>query len=253
MFDSYAQFYDAYYKQKDYAGEVEFVLSCVHKAGQKSVASVLDIGCGTGGHVIPFALKGIRTLGIDRSEAMIRIAWKKLDHEHIQNADVVVANATTFRDGRTYDAAVAMFAVMGFITSNEDFLAALRTARVHLNAGGHFVFDCWFGPAVTHIMPSVRSSEFLCDGNRCIRIVEPIDVDPVREIVRTKNTVFCIPKDKVASYIVEYHEIRFFFIEELKCFFNKAGFELVFVCPFLDSSRPPTIEDWNITVVAKAI
>ena len=39
---------------------------------------------------------------------------------------------------------------------NDDVLAAFLTARHHLNPGGIFLFDVWYGPAVLTDRPSVR-------------------------------------------------------------------------------------------------
>ena len=41
-------------------------------------------------------------------------------------------------------------------STNADLLAAFATAREHLNPGGVFIFDCWYGPAVLAERPSVR-------------------------------------------------------------------------------------------------
>ena len=73
VFNKYANFYDSYYKNKDYDGEVNFVLDLT-KQYSTPPHSVLDIGCGTGGHLFPFAKKGFNVTGFDLSEAMINKA-----------------------------------------------------------------------------------------------------------------------------------------------------------------------------------
>lgn len=77
VFEKYADFYDSYYRDKGYNAEVNFVLDL---AKQNSIPprTILDIGCGTGGHLIPFAKKGLKVTGFDISEAMIKQAKEKL-------------------------------------------------------------------------------------------------------------------------------------------------------------------------------
>ena len=49
-----------------------------------------------------------------------------------------------------------MFAVLGYQHTNADVLDALATARAHLDVGGLFAFDVWYGPAVLSERPSER-------------------------------------------------------------------------------------------------
>ena len=158
VFDKYADFYDSLYKDKDYDNEVNFILDLA-KQNSTPPRTVLDIGCGTGGHLIPFAKKGLKVTGFDLSEAMINQARKKIKNSNIK-AKVKVDDARTYRDGKKYELVVAMFAVIGYLISNENFLAGLKTAMIHLSENGFFIFDVWFGPAVLHQMPETRIQEF---------------------------------------------------------------------------------------------
>src|SRR4030095_10124387 len=58
--------------------------------------------------------------------------------------------------GRQFDAALLMFAVLGYQLENADVMAALRSARRHLRSGGLLLFDVWYGPAVLFQRPSER-------------------------------------------------------------------------------------------------
>ena len=253
LFGEYAKFYDYYYKYKNYEGEVNYLLTLANKYGVKEPKLILEIGCGTGLHLVHLAKKGIDITGFYISKEMISIAEKKIKEENITNASVKLANATNYRDGRKYDIVISMFAAMGFIVENDDFIAAVKTAREHLGEHGLFIFDCWFGPAVMKIFPSVRVNEFTVNESKAIRIVEPITVDLIREVVETKNTVIQLKDDSIVKHIVEFHQIRFFFTQELIMILNQCGFELVCICPFMDYSRNVEIDDWNISVVGKAI
>ena len=250
-FEKYADFYDVYYKNKDYETEVNFVLDLAKQNSTPPPRTVLDIGCGTGGHLIPFAKKGLNVTGFDLSETMINQAMEKIKKANIKAA-VEVGDAKNYRDGKKYDLIVAMFAVMGYLISNEDFLSGLETAKVHLNDNGLFIFDVWFGPAVLHQIPETRIQEFEKEGLRTIRLVRP-EHDVIKQIVTINYDILEFKDEKTVEEVKESHKMRYFFIQELKFLLENAGLKLIKVCPFMDSSRQPTINDWNITIVAKKI
>lgn len=72
----YANVYDYLYQDKDYEKECDFVEEIFKKRG-KRVKTILDLGCGTGGHAIVFAKHGYKVTGIDRSEEMLKTARRK--------------------------------------------------------------------------------------------------------------------------------------------------------------------------------
>ena len=73
VFNLYARYYNLLYKEKDYAGEAEYVHKLIQKY-QPGAKSILDLGCGTGRHDILLAEKGYSVTGVDRSEEMLAVA-----------------------------------------------------------------------------------------------------------------------------------------------------------------------------------
>lgn len=78
--DKYAAYYDLIYSDKDYEAECNFVEEIFQEYSPHSIATILELGCGTGGHAIPLAQKGYRVSGIDISEAMIARARRKAEN-----------------------------------------------------------------------------------------------------------------------------------------------------------------------------
>lgn len=258
VFEQYADFYDDYYVSKDYENEVSFVLSLASLCGLENFRNVLDIGCGTGGHLLYFAKAGIKSTGFDLSDAMVKIAQqklKKLGRERMIRKSLmpVVKNgdARSYRDGKKYDLVVSMFAAMGYLATNKDFLDGLKTARAHLNKKGLFIFDVWFGPTVIAERPETRVQEFTKDGKKTIRMVNP-GLNVIRQTATIKYKILQLDGKKIAKEVNEAHEMRFFFAQELRLLLEQAGFSLLKVCPFMDDSRDPVLGDWNISVVAQA-
>ena len=68
-----------------------------------------------------------------------------------------------------------------------------------------------------------------------------------------KYSILQIDGEKIIAEVDEVHEMRFFFVQELKFFLDTAGFKMMKICPFMDADREPRQGDWHISVVAKAI
>lgn len=250
-FNLWADLYDSYYSNKDYEKEVEYVLTLANLHGLSNPKNVLDMGCGTGGHMIPLCEKGLKVKGYDLSERMISHAKEKIIKMNFsKKAEVEVGNAVSYRDGNKYDVVISMFAVMGYLTTNDDFLSGLKTARNHLDKNGLFIFDVWFGPAVLHQLPETRIQEFKNDGLKTIRLVRP-RIDLLKQIAEIEYDVLTFQDSKVIQEVKEIHRMRYFFPQELNLFLEVAGFSLKKLYPFMNKSDEPTINDWNISVVAK--
>src|SRR5437763_4854364 len=75
--------------------------------------------------------------------------------------------------GRNFDAVISLFHVMSYQTTDADLLAALTTARRHLQSGGLFLFDFWHGPAVLFEEPSRREKRIEDERFRAVRRTTP--------------------------------------------------------------------------------
>ena len=251
VFEEYARFYDDFYKEKDYAKEVDYVVSLAGKVAKTIPTSVLDMGCGTGKHIVPFVRKGLKAAGFDFSATMVGYAQKNLEREGIR-ASINQGDARTYRDGKKYDLVVSMFAVLGYLTTNEDFLKGLETARAHMHSDSTFIFDVWFGPAVLRQLPETRVQEFKTEGLKTIRIAKPL-IDVVRQSVTVEYHIMKLDGTAIVQEAIESHTMRYFIAQELSLFLGNAGLILDRIHPFMDADKSPTIDDWNITVVAKPV
>ena len=252
VFGAYAGFYDALYADKDYEVECDFLEEVLASHGIARGASVLDLGCGTGGHVVPLALRGYEMTGVDRSAAMIdRAAAKVL--ESGTGADLVVGDIRASDLGRTFDAVISMFAVVSYQLADADAAAVFATARRHLRPGGVFIFDVWHGPAVLTQRPEVKTKVVTtAEGDEITRVARPsLDegartVEVAYDVTRTSGGV-------VVERTTEVHTVRYFFAEELCSLLNGAGFGDITIGPFGEPDCEPTEEDWNISVVTRAL
>ncbi len=246
-FRGYAAYYDLFYQSKDYDAECAF-LEDVFAGSERPIRTVLDLGCGTGGHAVRLAQRGYKVTGVDSSPGMLERARAK----EAQGAEWLEGDVRTLRLGRSFDAVICMFAVLGYQTANEDLSAALRTVRAHLAPAGLFVFDCWYGPAVLSQRPETRIGEFSQDGHRVLRIVRP-ELDSFSHIVRVRYQIQRALGDRIVEEIAETHTVRFFFSQELRYYLDVAGLRMDHLWATWDTSRSPNEDDWNVVGRAHAV
>ena len=104
---------------------------------------LIDLGCGTGRHVVQFAQKGFNVVGVDLSQAMLAGAAAKLQAEGL-SARLVQTNFCALPIGNTpgtlpeecCDYALCMFSTLGLIYGRENRLHFLRQIGRLLTAGG---------------------------------------------------------------------------------------------------------------------
>ena len=250
VFGAYADFYDALYSDKDYESEVGFVVDVFAEHGVPEGASVLDLGCGTGGHAVPLARRGYAVTGVDRSPEMVALAVEKAQRESL-GARFEVGDIRTLRLDRTFDAVISMFAVISYQLTNEDLAATFQTVAAHLEPGGLFVFDVWFGPAVLSERPESRSKTVhTAEGDTVTRRATPV-LDVVAQTVRVDYEIVRERDGVVIETARESHTVRFLFVQEIKQFLDSAGFDLLALGPFMDLTREPLVSDWYLSVVAR--
>jgi len=248
IFQNYAAFYDTMYTEKDYGAECDFIESLWGKYGRNKVKTVLDLGCGTGGHALILAQRGYQVVGIDRSINMINQACNKMNARNLpirfERKDI-----RNFELNSTFDSAIAMFAVMSYAGTNEDVLNTLRCTLKHVTSGGLFIFDVWFGPAVISKRPSDRLKIVDQGGNKIYRFAQP-KLDLLNQTVNVDYTFLKLSEDhKVIETFKETHKLRFFFPQELSLLLKASGFKLQSLMPFLKPNSPINEEEWNLTVI----
>ncbi len=246
----YALFYDYLYQDKDYIKECDFLEAIFNKRYKKEVNTILDLGCGTGGHAIILAKRGYEVTGVDRSSDMLATAKEKAKNAYLK-IEFYENSIQTLNLNRIFDAVTAMFAVMSYQTENNELATACRIAKQHLRPGGIFIFDAWNGLAVMNDPPTAKVKEIINEDERIIRITTP-KLNILSHTVDIHFKVLRLKKDSIISEVEETHKMRFLFPQEIKYFLEVAGFSGVTFCPFLELEKPLTENDWNMTVIARS-
>jgi SAM-dependent methyltransferase len=248
----YAETYDLLYSDKDYLSECGLVERIFETQGNSRIQSVIDFGCGTGNHSIPLAVRGYSVVGVDLHEEMLQQARTKLQR-HAPTADVqfLQGDIRTVHLDRRFDAALILFAVLGYQNTNNDVLAALRTVRNHLNPGGIVLFDVWYGPAVLTNKPSERLKVIPTAEGKVLRVASG-ELNTATHICKVQYHLWKIENDKVVAEITEEHSMRFFFNQELALFLQQSGFELIRLGGFPQFDHDPDETTWNVMGVGRA-
>ena len=248
-FRDYAKYYDLVYHDKDYKAECDFLQSIFSKYFSKPVRTILDLGCGTGGHALILAEKGYEVAGVDLSREMLEVARKKAKERRL-NIEFIQGDIRNMGLNQKFDAVISMFAVISYQITNEDLMSVFKTASRHLKKNGLFIFDAWFGPAVLIQKPSDRFKVIEKDNERIIRFATPV-LDILNHTVDVKYKIIKLSKNKVLDEVDEVHKVRFLFPQEIKLICNMTGFEILELCPFMNLGKTPTENDWNVTGIIR--
>ena len=246
--DAYARCYDLLYRDKDYEAEAAYVADCLKCHGVEGGA-ILDLGSGTGKHALEFVRRGYHVLGIDRSDAMVRLAHERSPQSTVERPEFEIGDVRTYRGSRVFDNVVSLFHVVSYQTTNEDLIATFETAAHHLRRGGLFIFDCWYGPAVLTKRPSARIKRIANEKVSVMRIAEPA-LDVRRNLAVIDYTLLIQSMGRELEDWHETHCLRYFFEPEVRDLLKQTGFE---VCDAHESvtGRTLGIDTWYATFVAK--
>ncbi len=251
VFQSYADYYDTIYQDKDYKNECNFLEAILSKYFSKSVRTILDLGCGTGGHSLILAERGFNVMGIDLSQEMLEIGRKKANEREL-NIEFIQGDIRNMELDQKFDAVISMFAVISYQITNEDLISTFKVALRHLRKNGLFIFDMWFGPAVLTQKPSGGFKVIEKGDERIIRFATPV-LDILNHTVDVKYKVIKLSNNKVLDEVDEVHRVRFLFPQEIELICNMTGFKVLELCPFMNLGKIPTENDWNVTGIIRKV
>ncbi len=252
VFADYARYYDLLYRDKDYAAEAEYVAGLIHKF-HPSARSILELGSGTGIHAALLAEKGFTVHGIERSPEMLARSNALSANRAAGDGRLIftTGDIREVRLNKRLDTVIALFHVISYQTTNDDVTAAFETTRQHLNPGGVFIFDVWYGPAVLTERPAVRIKRMADDQTEITRLAEPV-LHPNENLVDVHYHVFVrnLTSSQAFTELKETHTMRYFFKPEIERIANHAGFQCLHVEEWL-SGKAIGCDTWGVCFVLK--
>ena len=247
VFADYALYYNLLYQAKDYREECTFVLDTLKGTLQRHPDSILDLGCGTGLHAAAFAEQGIAVTGVDISETMLSVGRQPPaaagSGASLPPPELVHGDIRSVRLGKTFEAAVSLFHVMSYQTTEQDLLQAMETAFVHLKPGGLFLFDFWHGPGVLRELPEERSRRMENAELKLERHAAP-ELHPHDDRVDIFYEIAVTDKASGRTeHMKEVHSMRYWFMPELRHHAKQSGFSVLSGGAWM-SHLPAGLDDW---------
>lgn len=253
VFGSYARYYDLIYQDKDYTNEATFIMHLLDTYAPEA-ESLLELGSGTGAHAALLAEHPYIVHGVDMSADMIERAEQRRATLPASLAETISFSQGDIRDVRlntTFDAVLSLFHVISYQPTNADLKAALTTARTHVQEGGVFIFDCWYGPAVLTDRPVTRVKNMENTLIKVTRIAQPM-IHPNDNLVDVQYHVFITDKASGSvEEITETHRMRYLFKPEIVELFAQTGFVYT-DCGEWMTKREPGFDTWGVYFVGRA-
>ncbi len=242
----YSDIYDKIYSVKDYGSEAQFIQKLLHRFSG-NVATILDLGCGTGNHARYLKEFGFIITGIDKSESMIESAKTKLP-----DSEFLVKDIGNLDLGKSYDAVISLFHVLSYQVAEREVEDFFRTVKLHLDSGGVAIIDFWYAPAVLKMKPEIKDKTHV-DGNVKIRrtaVPEKIIDKPAYKI---KVTVEVSVDGKVRKRFDETHVMRYFHSEEISRYAANAGLRVIYEGCWAEDNKRSDENSWSAFMVLTVI
>lgn len=248
--DRHAELYDLFYADKPYAAEAAFVAARLAEAGVAAGGRLLELACGTGRHAFELEKRGYRVTATDYSPDMLACAVRAKQASGSQIEFLQQDMRRLDVPGAPYDAVVSLFDSIGYVQSNDALLAVLTGAHRHLRPGGALLIEFWHAGAMLRAYEPVRVRRFRGPGGDVIRISET-SLDYARQTATVAYTILELGGDGSARRLTEAQTNRFFLVQEMAGWLDRAGFEPLRWCAGFDVERPIDGDTWHVVVVAR--
>tara|TARA_B100001093_G_C26806127_1_gene1005557 strand:+ start:849 stop:1634 length:786 start_codon:yes stop_codon:yes gene_type:complete len=254
IFGTYSKYYDLIYDDKDYEEEALYINKLI-KTYKKSAAKILDIGCGTGKHLIELSKLGYKGVGFDQSISMIDYAnnnLKSLSSDIKNNLDFQVSDIKHFNCNQYFDVITCLFHVINYLHTENEYRSAFKNISLHLEKGSIFIFDFWYGPSVLKNGFETRVKEIENELFKITRIAKP-SIDTIKDLVSVHYKLFTKNKFSNKLYeIEEYHNVRYLFLDKIQYYLNEFHLKIEHVSSWM-SEQDIHSSPWAGVIVAKKI
>ncbi len=219
MFTASADYYDAVYSWKDYASESARLTAIIDAHNQSNGRRLLDVCCGTGGH-IPYLAAKFAIEGLDLDERMLAVARRKHPGIPFHCGDMI-----EFDLGRRFDVVVSLFSSIGYALTPARMARAIAAMSRHVEPGGLLIVEPFFSPA--NWKPKTEPPKPLVAEAPGCTVVRMVDW------VRHGNAVtstfhYLIGTVEGVEHLTERHDMGLFTVEETRSAFSTAGLTVTY-------------------------
>jgi SAM-dependent methyltransferase len=135
-----ATYYDIVF-DRDVSHELNFALGtyCELNGGREPQA-LIDIACGPGYHAIQAARRGLRTIGLDLREEMVKLGAEKAAASGV-TVSWLAEDMRTFVLRPPVDIALNMFDSFDVLATDDDVIAHFKAMYANITPGGIYMVD----------------------------------------------------------------------------------------------------------------
>ena len=200
--DEYAPFYDWENARTIGRTDVPFWRDLAVRLG----GPVLELGCGTGRVALPVGRAGVRVIGVDRSEGMLKRARQRVRRARLSGRISTVRGdirALPFVTPGPFSLVMAPYGILQSLVRESDLVATLGSVASVLKPGGTFAID------LVPDLPAWREyhRRIRLHGRRGPRGSHLTLIESVRQDRRLKLTIF--DQEYVERRGTRWHRHRF--------------------------------------------
>ncbi len=241
----HAEWYELWSGRKDHSEEFDYWTRSIEASGEP----VLELGSGTGKHIVPLLERGFDIVGIDTSEDMMARCLAACEARGLK-PELHEQSMLEFDLHREFALIFLPSGSLSLFTSDQDIHAMCQRVMAHLKPGGSFIYE--FEP-----VQDGRKSDNSWTGGW---VRGPDDV-----VIAWRNHNEYVPSSHVWErlFVVEKFiggELvkteanervgRYFTVDEAVQYAKSAGFEEISVTNWL-TEDPPSTDSQVITVRCK--
>ena len=217
VFSKTAQYYDKLYAQKDYAGEVQRLISLIGAQTDEKQLTLLDAACGTGLH-IEHMIGHFSVEGLDVCPELLEIARARLPDIRFHLADM-----TDFDLAKRFDIVTCLFSSIGYVRTLDRLRDAVKCMTAHLKPLGVLVIEPWFTPG--EWQPNTVHGIYIDEPE--LKIAR-INTSRVEGRVSVLDMHHLVGTPEKTEHIVEHHELGLFEVEEMIVVMQGAGLKVTY-------------------------
>ena len=220
MFSHSAKYYDVIYaaKGKDYDQETQRLLSLIHQHKRSPGNTLLDVACGTGGHLLHLQ-QTFQTEGLDLDPELLDLARQKAPTITYHQADMI-----NFALGRQFDVIVCLFSAIGYVKTLDRLHMTIETMHRHTAPGGLIIVEPWLKPN-DYSADKVHAT-FVDKPNLKIARMNVGEISDGN--ISVLNFHYLVATPEGVEHFTERHELGLFTHGEYLSAFERCGMETLY-------------------------
>ena len=253
IYDKFGQYYDLIYQKiVNYEREADAIEKILTEFHSKRENTILDIGCGTGGHALILGERGYKVTGIDISPTMIKQAIEKAKSKRVK-AEFLVQDMCKIKLDQQFDCAICMFGGLGYILTYGELIQVFSNVKKHLVRNGLFIYEFWN-------VGGIRPSPYLTwlkaeDEKATLYRLSESNFDAQTNILNIDFNFIVINKNKLVETFSEAHKMKCYTLPEMHKYIEDSGLEFAAAydlsCEDQIEFKIPTKETFRIFAVTR--